>query len=381
MPKISVRHRSVPVCVLVVALSMTLGGELARAAQPTPKANPDPLLKQFPIGTDRVTTTPRAPKPRASKAPAPAVRRSAPESHAALWATLAAGVGGLGLLAVLAAWRIRSRRRAESDEPTPYISETALRHLALALEKQEWDGSSPGVGPPGSRPERRRRQVTEVSQDRTHDVAGSSPVGLEQPQAERAEAPSDGVSPSREPDYGGVGERIASILEAAETAAAQIRREAVEAAADIREKAKAAASAHLRRAEEDATRVTTEADAAAQETRSAAESYGTRQRREAEAEAGKMLAEAETQARATRQAAEEMARQIEAAAREREQALRAQLRPLEATLQRALDAFRGMSAQLEDVLYAEEKDGGESLAEALDVSARRPAPADQKSVT
>jgi hypothetical protein len=110
---------------------------------------------------------------------------------------------------------------------------------------------------------------------------------------------------------------------------------------------------------------------AAKEARSGAEAYGAAQRREAEQRVQQELAQAEAQARATRQAAEEMARQIEDAAREREEALRAQMRPLETSLRRALDAFRGISGQLEELLGTEEGGEDETLVDALSGPVKR----------
>jgi hypothetical protein len=216
--------------------------------------------------------------------------------------------------------------------------------------------------------------VTEVSPERS---LGGPDAGVEEPEWQ-SERPGEDVGPGREHAYAAVGERVAGILEAAESAAAQIRADAVAAATEIEDEARKEASAHVRAAEEEAARLAGEAEASAQETRSAAESFGTRQRREAETEARKLLAEAETQARATRQAAEAMARQIEVAARQREEALRAQLRPLEARLQRALDVFRGVASQLEELLHSEHSSESESLVDALDVSTRQPAASEEK---
>jgi hypothetical protein len=73
-------------------------------------------------------------------------------------------------------------------------------------------------------------------------------------------------------------------------------------------------------------------------------------RQEAEEVAQGVLAEAEERAVTTRQAAEEAAKRIEAEALEREELILEQVQPLEENLRRALEAFRGISGQLEELL-------------------------------
>jgi len=377
-------------CVLAIGVGSELAPDAARAGQRETTPKPDELLKRFPIGTTPVTpipiapSTPTAPEPPpvVTEPPAAVIQRSS-EGDAGLGVALGVGAGAFGLLAAFATWRVRRQSGSKgrgSDRATEPVAIAPVpveqpgrssRQLQLALAQQEWDGSSSGQAPPANRAARRSRPVREVSQDRNR--AESQPTGPALPPVETAgQAP-----PSREQDYAGVGGRVAGILEAAEAAAAEIRAEAVAVLAGAHDRAKLEASTQLRQAEQDAAKLRSEAEASANETRSAAESYGTRQRREAEEEAGKVLTEAEAQARATRQAAEGMARQIEVAAREREEALRAQLLPLEAKLRRALDGFRGISNQLEELLDGKQG-GGESLVEALGVSARKPAAWEEK---
>jgi hypothetical protein len=199
--------------------------------------------------------------------------------------------------------------------------------------------------------------VTEVARDQTQQAASDQDRGVPS-EAQESEA-------AQTSEHTGVVERVSAILHAAEAAAAAIREEATVGAAEIRRQAEQEGQAHLATVKEQAAQIRNEAEAAAQEARSGAEAYGAAQRREAEQRVQYLLDQAEAQARATRQAAEEMARQIEEAAREREETLRAQTRPLETSLRRALDAFRGISAQLEELLESEQLSEDETLVDAL----------------
>jgi hypothetical protein len=193
------------------------------------------------------------------------------------------------------------------------------------------------------------------------------------PQVEGERSPTDAAQsdgPAGEPaapdkDFGGVGVRIAGVLEAADAAAAQVWADTLGAAAAIEREA----DARLKEAEQESARLRSEAEAAAQETRVASESYATTQRRSTDEEVQKLLAEAESQARATRQAAEEMARRIETEARARENELRTEVRSLEVKVNRALEAFRDISTQLEDLLAAN-AEPKETLVDALAVGSR-----------
>lgn len=207
--------------------------------------------------------------------------------------------------------------------------------------------------------------MTEMSQDRSEpqvaerdEVAGVGPETADS----QAAAPSPGKTELAE--HAAVVERVSAILQSAEAAAEAIRAEAVAKAEEV-------GRAHLSQMKEEAARIRNDAESAAKEAQSAAESYGATQRREAEKRVQEMLAQAETQARATRQAAEEMAQQIEKAARDREEKLKAQMRPLETSLRRALEAFRGITGQLEELLAEEPARQGETLVEALSSPVQR----------
>ncbi len=119
----------------------------------------------------------------------------------------------------------------------------------------------------------------------------------------------------------------------------------------------------LQSAAAEAARIQSEAEARV-------EALSAEWRREAVERAREEVAEAESHARLTREAGEEAARQIELAARERADVVLAQVQPLEENMRRALGAFRGISAQLEELLESEEEQE-ESLVEALTGSARQ----------
>jgi hypothetical protein len=162
--------------------------------------------------------------------------------------------------------------------------------------------------------------------------------------------------------YAEIGERVAGVLSAAETAAEQIRADAQAQADDL-----------LRGAHAEAERVRNQARVYENDTRDAVDAYATEQRRTAEEQIGMQLADAEAQARATREAAEEMARRIEEDARLRGQALRDESRAVEERLKKVLAGMRRMTAQLEEVLGAPAvaQTDGDSLVEALKPYAHR----------
>jgi hypothetical protein len=105
--------------------------------------------------------------------------------------------------------------------------------------------------------------------------------------------------------------------------------------------------------------------------RSAAEASAAETRSAAEELAASRLEEAEEKAEAIRLAAEERVREIELAARERHELHRDQLQPLEENLRRALEAFRGISGELEELLEAQPMLAQKSLVEVLNESTRQ----------
>lgn len=339
---------------LVVAAALV--GATTAAPQTPRQQGPDPpeveeLLERFPLGTETVTVEEPVTPPPASTFPLPAEDSGGMEP-----AVIAGSVGAVLVLMAVGAWALVIRRRRSRPEPvwssTPNL---ALLHETLASAKREWDNFKPAV-----HSTRRSQPVTEAAQDRKlPEQAGSEPGDV--PSEETPDAAAAGS-----PEHAGVVEQISAILQSAEVAAAAIRQEAAVKGEEIAQVAIRRGEAHLARVEEEAARIRNAAEEAAKEAQSAAESYGATQRREAEKRVQHVLAEAEVQARATRQAAEEMGRQIEEEARQRAETLRAQVRPLETSLRRALEGFRGITAQLEELLGDEAgRREGETLVEAL----------------
>jgi hypothetical protein len=336
-----------------VAAAATDPGSATRSgAQRTEQPSLDKLLERFPIGTEPIRTTPveegeppAATKPASQEPTGEATNVSRPGDESpvseTLLVVLVAGTSALLLLATLGTRTIRAQRGKRLS--TVSISGSSVSEPTLALFQQTLAEARKG----------RSSQVAELSQNRSSLFGTRDKSRAEQ---DRPETPG-------EHDYTGVGERVIAILEAAEAAGAQIRADAVAAAAEIRSAAEAEASVQLQNAAEEAARIQSEAEARV-------EALSAEWRREAVERAREEVAEAETHARLTREAGEEAARQIELAARERADVVLAQVQPLEENMRRALGAFRGISAQLEELLEPEEQQE-ESLVEALTGPARQ----------
>jgi hypothetical protein len=349
------------------ALALVAAG--ASTAQ-TPEQDPpvDELLEEFPIGTDTVVVTEEEPRadPGAeaeSATPPPAVTVPDTGTEGDSGLGVIAAVGGIFLLAaaVMGAALLVRRRRLRPAPIWTASPSLALLYETLANTDQEWDKLQPA-----DQNRRRSAPVTEVTHDPTKPQPGER----------------DGDTPESL-EHGGVVEHISAILQSAEAAAAAIRseagvkadeitKEATAKADEIKRAAAEEAQKHLAEVKEEAARVRNDAEEAAKEAQSAAESFGAKQRREAEERVQQILAQAEGQARATRQAAEEMARQIEEAANQRAEKIKAQVQPLETSLRRALDGFRGITAQLEQLLGSDTAaPREETLVGVLNESAKR----------
>lgn len=342
------------------AFAVALGAPAAAASQAPgqqePGPNVDELLERFPLGTEKVTEE----VPPRTRPPATTFTLPMEDSGGTDPAMITASATAILVLIALAAGMIVLLRRR--SPPAPAWSSNpglALLYETLASANPEWDNYEPGDYT------RRRPPVSEVEQDRDVPVQAEPAPGAAPPQENAKPAA------AAEPEHVGVVERISEILQSAESAAAAIRQEATVKAEEIAQAAVKEGQAHLARVKEEGARIRNAAEEAAKEAQGAAESFGAKQRREAEQRVQQLLSEAEKQARATRQAAEEMARQIEAAARQREETLRAQVRPLETSLRRALDAFRGITTQLEELLGDQPGGEGETLVEVLSAPVRR----------
>jgi cell division septum initiation protein DivIVA len=273
-------------------------------------------------------------EPAATPAPVPPVEGGRSE----LWSlvVLATGVT-VALLA--AAGLVARRRRARTTAPALATQTPAMliaRAHALATEAAECDKYVHV---------QRHEGISVMTGTHDHDLSGSP----------------DASSRPTSASYADIGERVAGVLAAAETAANHIREDARGSAEEI---------LSIAREEADAVR----ADAAAYDadTRAAVDSYASDRRREVDQEVEKQLADSEAQARATRQASEAMARQIEEDARRRGQALRDESRSVEERLKKAAQGLRRMTSEIEELLGAPALDGG-SLTDALRPS-QRPEP-------
>jgi hypothetical protein len=171
------------------------------------------------------------------------------------------------------------------------------------------------------------------------------------------------------PAYRQVGEEVTAVLTAAEHAATQIRetalREAERTRVDAAEKASATlAEAQARRAE---------ADSYSEETRAAADAYAEATRRNADEEAARTVSQAEEHARMIQAEAEQKGEDIEAEAIQRRDALTKSTEGMEDRIESMLVAFRGVTAEFEELLPTErrsqadepEPSGDERLDEAL----------------
>jgi cell division septum initiation protein DivIVA len=354
----------VPVLLLACLTAVTLTGLVVQPAGAQQGSRPDraeqpkldELLDRFPIGTEPVQVAP-PPAPASSRAPpgspeatVVAEPRSS-DGNRVLWLVLFTAASTLLVLSV-STGAIRWRRRRGSGTVSVSTSTLALFHQALAHANE------------------RSPRVTDLAKDRTSAEPASQESDVDRP-SDPVGQQSDGQPPTRDRDYDGIGKRVIGILEAAEVAAAQIRADATETAAEIRKAAEAEAAVYLQKAERDAAKVRSDAEESARETRGTADAFVESERQEARDRAREIVTEAESRARALREAAEESVRQVEIAARERGEVLRAQVQPLEENLRRALDAFRGITGQLQELLDAQSALTEESLVETLNESARQ----------
>jgi hypothetical protein len=320
-----------------------------KAEKPAKQPTLDPLLERFPIGTERVQSTPSSAtratsRPARSEEAVPLANPAGDDAGRSLWIVLLACAGAFVLMAA-AGGRVFQRQRARRlGTVSVSASSLALFNHTLAQTNERSSG------------------VTEHGNDRDGPPPSAQQAGDDALRASDGQALSQG-------EYAAVGKRVIGILEAAEVAAAQIRAEAAEMATEIRKAAEAEAAVYLRKSEEEAAEVRARAEAGAGDIKAEAESAAGARRQEAEEEAQAIVAEAETRASATRRSAEEAAKQIEAVARAREEVLHDQVRPLEENLRRALEAFRGISGQLEELLADLPKAAEESLVETLNESA------------
>lgn len=322
--------------IVATALSGALWLLPPGSAQTTDPAPPglEQLWEQYPLAPE---TEPQArPEPAEEPAVTPAAPRPTDgDTGSGSMPALAAGIGGALILLVTGGLVVRLRRRPATAvaEPMP-PDELIARAHALATEAAECDKYLHAQRDGGI------RAMTE-----TADHGLSAPDLSSQP-----------ITSS----YAEIGERVAGVLAAAETAAHQIREDARSSAEEV-----------LSIAREEADALRRDASAYDADTRAAVESYASDRRREVDQEIQKQFADSESQARATRQAAEAMARRIEDDAKRRGQALREESRAVEERLKKAAQGLRRMTAEIEELLGTDDG-GGESLTDALRPYSQRP---------
>jgi cell division septum initiation protein DivIVA len=323
-------------CGIVVAVA---AGSLwllpSASAQSTDPTTPEleQLWDEYPIAPPE-TQAPVQPGPVEEPARTPTPRAAGDGDGSASWPVLGAGVGAALALLVAVGLVLRRRRRPPAavvvaETPNQLIA----RAYALASEGAECDKYLHG---------QRHEGISVMTGTHDHDLAAAT------------DAPSRPTPSS----YADIGERVAGVLAAADTAASQIR-----------EDARASAEEILSLARDEAEALRREAAAYDADTRAAVESYASDRRREVDEDVQGQLADAERQARATREAAEAMARQIEDEARRRGQALRDESQAVEERLQKAAQGLRRMTAGIEELLGAPAGGGG-SLTDALRPSSR-----------
>jgi cell division septum initiation protein DivIVA len=329
------RHVSIAVAASWLLL-LGCGAVEAGAASGEPPPSLEKLWGEYPLGP--TATTPTQPSPAArppARSPAPA--STAPAAERGRSPLLIGGAAAVVLaLAAALVLVLAKRRRRPVPPPEGRMSTEDLiaRAFALAAECDMLLANQRKEGAPA------------VSETADHDLP-PSPTQPAPPAAGFTE----------------IGERVAGVLRAAETAAEQIRTDAQAQADDL-----------LRGAHAEAERVRNQARTYENDTRDAVDAYATEQRRIAEEQIGAQLSDAEAQARATREAAEEMARRIEEDARLRGQTLREESRAVEERLKKVQAGMRRMAAQLEELLgtpAAAQTDG--DLVEALKPYAHREA--------
>jgi hypothetical protein len=170
-------------------------------------------------------------------------------------------------------------------------------------------------------------------------------------------------TPAEPRGYAALGERVTGILEAAEQAAEEIRRDAKQQASEHDRAARAEAERLTKELTEQARSLHAEAEEYARDMRLAVEAYSTQHRRQAEEEGRKIVAGAEEQASTLREAAEQTVREVEGDIRRSQEKLQAEVRRLEQRRREALEQLREIAALVQEVLPATERE--ESMIGAL----------------
>ncbi|HWH55328.1 MAG TPA: hypothetical protein VNT04_07085 [Gaiellaceae bacterium] len=276
--------------------------------------------------------------------------------------------------------RARSAARLSFHPPKGEPSMTNLRRKLWArdeqnasLEQSQEQVSSEGSSSTGA--VERVSAYAKKAQD-TGTVEGSVETPAEHVADEEAK-PAEAETPA---DLSAVGEEVGTVLESAREAAARIRSTALEEAERLRTEAQAAAAAEVQEARNlaesdraEGSRIRADAEAHSRDTRAAADAFAEQRRREAEREAARIMEDAQTRLAGADAEVEARMRQADAKARERVELLQAEAERYEERLQSMLVVFRGMSAQLEDLLgmpRTERTDNGEASDAAIENALR-----------
>jgi DivIVA protein len=186
-------------------------------------------------------------------------------------------------------------------------------------------------------------------------------------------------SPPDTASYAQFGEEVVGVLTSAQQAAEQIRVSARDEAERVKAEANEQARATIAEAKREVDRirreseqVRAEADRYAKETRETADRDIAELRRRFEAETAKKRTELDQDLREVRRTAEQRAKELETVALQRQRALVQEASRSEARLEQLVGVFRGMTAQLEELVHAErevkaseEEPAGEPLVDAL----------------
>jgi hypothetical protein len=252
---------------------------------------------------------------------------------------LLAALGVLVVLVVLTKLvRMLVRSSDESDVPRAWRQNTtALRATPVAKASN----------PPTAEP--KGRSVAVKKSHRREEERSDRP---------KPEAPPDENVEVGTADYARLGEQVTAVLTTAEQAAAEIRESARRDAEQLRLHAEQGATAA--RVEAEALRA--DADAYREQTRAAADTYAADTRRTADEEAAKARSALGEEARSVREEAKRKAAEIEAEALQRREALIQSAAHLEERIAGMAITFRGLTAELEDLLPPKRRPAGEPSA-------------------
>jgi hypothetical protein len=328
------------ICVLLTALCVS---PVAFTEGRRDNRPPTELWKAFPlrpIGTQQPRPSTEGRAPRQPVVPAATTPTARPQgndgsgssrSGAVLAAILVVLVLTLALAASAARHGgVRSFRPRALAGPRKGGSMSRKLRLLRGPERVAAEGTAPSR-PAVSDPLERLKSYG-VEGSKAMETQPAKPPAQREPQSESAPQ-----------SYRELGEQVATVLQSAQDAAAEMKRAAEEEADRIRRAAERAAEA----ATKEATQKVEEDRRALEELRSEAERHSQKVREAADLHADQKRKEAEEEAERTRAEAHEEARQIEEAATLRRASLVDEARTVQEWLDKALLAFRDVTTRLE----------------------------------